>query len=153
MQPSEHCIDLIKKFEGCAKARGDGSFDAYPDPGSGGAPWTIGYGSTGKDIGQGTVWTQQLCDDRLAADLARFSVPVAEMINGAPTTQGQFDALVSFAYNLGAANLHGSTLLSEHRAGRHAEAAAEFGKWVHASGRILPGLIKRRAAEAALYLS
>ena len=142
-------LALIKQFEGCAKARGDGTFAAYPDPGTDGDPWTIGWGATGPGIGPGTVWTQEQCDTRLSADLARFAAEVARAIGDAATTQEQFDALVSFHYNTGA--IARATLTRLHRAGDHAEAAAEFGKWVHAGGRKLTGLVRRRAAEAALY--
>lgn len=142
-------LALIKQFEGCARAQGDGTFAAYPDPGTGGDPWTIGWGATGADIGPGTVWTQAQCDARLAADLTRFAADVARALGDAPTTQAQFDALVSFHYNTGA--IARATLTRLHRAGDHAGAASEFGKWVHAGGRKLTGLVRRRAAEAALY--
>lgn len=151
MTPSPACTALVRQFEGCAKKRPDGRYDAYPDPGSGGDPWTIGWGSTGADVKPGVVWTQQQCDARLAADLARFGDQVTRMMVGAPTTQGEFDALTSFAYNLGAGNLRTSTLLKLHRAGDKAGAALEFAKWNHAGGRVLSGLTLRRAAEAAMY--
>ena len=147
----ERGVALIKASEGCAKRRADGRYDAYPDPGTGGDPWTIGWGSTGADIRRGTVWTQKQCDDRLLEHLADFSAAVAAVIGGTPTTQAQFDALVSFAYNVGVANLRSSTLLKKHKAGDHIGAAAEFAKWNKAAGKVLPGLVKRRAAEALLY--
>jgi GH24 family phage-related lysozyme (muramidase) len=142
-------IDLIEGFEGCAKRRDDGRFDAYPDPGTGGDPWTIGWGSTGQDIAKGVIWTQAECDDRFAQDMQRYADQVSHAIGDAPTTQNQFDALVSFHYNTGA--IATATLTKLHKQGRFAEAAKEFGKWVHAGHKILPGLVKRRAAEAALY--
>ncbi len=142
-------IALIKRFEGCARKRRDGLFEAYPDPGTGGAPWTIGWGATGAGIGPGTAWTQDLCDARLARDLARFARGVIRALGGAPTTQSQFDALVSFHYNTGA--IARATLTRLHNAGRCAEAADEFARWVRAGDKRLPGLVRRRAAEAALY--
>lgn len=142
-------IALIKRFEGCAKRRDDGQFEAYPDPGTGGAPWTIGWGATGKGIGPGTVWTAQQCDARLEADLARYSAEVSRALGEAPTSQQQFDALVSFHYNTGA--IGRATLTRLHQAGNYDGAAAEFGKWVNAGGRRLAGLVRRREAEAALY--
>lgn len=142
-------IALIKRFEGCARKRGDGQFEAYPDPGSGGDPWTIGWGATGQGIGPGTIWTQAQCDARLEADLARFAAEVARALVDSPTSQCQFDALVSFHYNTGA--IGRATLTRLHKAGDFAAAAAEFGKWIHAGGRPLPGLRRRREAEAALY--
>jgi lysozyme len=77
-------IALIQGFEGCAKKRADGSFEAYPDPGTGSDPWTIGWGATGKGIGPGTIWTQAQCDARLEADLARYSADVARALGDAP---------------------------------------------------------------------
>ena len=142
-------IALIKRFEGCAKQRSDGQFEAYPDPGTGGAPWTIGWGATGKGIARGTVWTAEQCDARLEADLARYSAEVSRALGEAPTSQQQFDALVSFHYNTGA--IGRATLTRLHQAGNYDGAAAEFGKWVNAGGRRLAGLVRRREAEAALY--
>lgn len=135
---------LIKQSEGCKLA-------AYPDPGTGDDPWTIGWGTTGPDIHKGLVWTQAQCDARFERDIAVFAQKVAALIGSAPTTQNQFDALCSFAYNVGAGKLASSTLLKKHKAGDHAGAAAEFPKWNKAAGRVMPGLVKRRAAEAALY--
>lgn len=142
-------LELIKRFEGCARLRPDGQVEAYPDPGTGGAPWTIGWGSTGPGIVRGTVWTMARCNDRLAADLDRYAAEVRLAIGSAPTTQGQFDALVSFHYNTGA--IARATLTRLHNAGDHAGAAREFGRWVFAAGTRLKGLARRRAAEAALY--
>ena len=144
-------LKLIRRFEGCARKRADGLIEAYPDPGTGAAPWTIGWGATGPDIGPGTVWTQQQCDDRLAQDLARHAREVAEAVQDAPTSQAQFDALTSFHYNTGA--IRRATLLSLHRAGRFEEAADEFSRWTRAGGRVLNGLVRRRAAEELLYRS
>ncbi len=142
---------LIRQFEGCAKQRSDGMVEAYPDPGTGGAPWTIGWGATGAGIGPGTVWTQAACDARLERDLLRYSADVARALGNAPTTQSQFDALVSFHYNTGA--IARATLSRKHIAGDHAGAAREFDRWCHAGGRVMKGLVRRRAAESALYRS
>jgi GH24 family phage-related lysozyme (muramidase) len=150
-------IALIKRFEGCARLRTDGLIEAYPDPGTGGAPWTIGWGATGRDrftggmIGPGTRWTQAQCDARLAEDLAAYAAEVAAAIGGALTTQNQFDALVSFHYNTGA--IARATLTQRHIAGDHAGAAREFARWNRAGGRVMQGLVRRRAAEAELYQS
>ena len=147
----QQSLALIKRFEGCARQRRDGAFEAYPDPGTGGDPWTIGWGATGKGIARGTIWTQAECDARLVRDLVRFAREVARALGDCPATTGQFDALVSFHYNTGA--IGKATLTRLHRAGRYAQAAEEFGKWVNAGGKRLPGLVRRRAAEAALYRS
>lgn len=144
-------IALIKKWEGCARLRADGLYEAYPDPGTGGAPWTIGWGSTGPDIGPGTVWTQAQCDARLEHDLARYAAEVSRAIGDTPTSQHQFDALASFHYNTGA--IARATLTKKHIAGDHAGARAEFARWIHAGGRVLAGLRKRREDEARLYAS
>ena len=142
-------VALIKRFEGCARRRSDGLVEAYPDPGTGSTPWTIGWGATGPGIGPGTTWTPAQCDARLAEDLARHAAEVAQAIGPAPTTQAQFDALVSFHYNTGA--IGRARLTSRHLAGDHAGAAREFARWVLAGGREMAGLVRRRAAEAALY--
>lgn len=152
MKPSAACFDIIKQFEGLAKKRPDGRIEAYPDPASGGDPWTIGYGSTGKDIKRGTVWTLQECEARIEADVIRFAIGVAKLVEGgAATSQNEFDALVSFAYNLGLGNLQASTLLKKHRAGNKAGAAGEFLRWDKAAGHVMAGLTRRRVAESEMY--
>ncbi len=151
MQPSEACTKLIQEFEGCAKKQPDGSFTAYPDPGTGGDPWTIGWGSTGPDIKKGVVWTQQQCDDRFTSHLGEFAEKVSKILGSTPTRQNQFDAMVSFAYNVGVANLSASTLLKKHKARDYKGAAAEFARWNKAAGKVMAGLTRRRAAEAKLY--
>ena len=142
-------IALIRQFEGLARMRPDGRVEAYPDPGTGGDPWTIGWGATGKGIGPGTVWTRAQCDQRLESDLVRYAMDVDRALGDAPTTQAQFDALVSFHYNTGA--IARATLTRKHASGDHAGAQAEFARWNRAGGRVLNGLMRRRAAEAALY--
>lgn len=144
-------IALIKRFEGCASLRPDGLVAAYPDPATGGAPWTIGWGATGQGIDAGTIWTPQECDARLERDLARYSADVARAIGDAPTSQPQFDALVSFHYNTGA--IARATLTKLHRTGDYDGAMREFQRWNRAAGRVLKGLTNRRMAEAQLYAS
>lgn len=142
---------IIKEFEGCSKKLPDGRFAAYPDPASGGDPWTIGWGSTGPDIRKGVVWTQEQADVRFAEHSAQFAASVAALLEGAPTSQHQFDAMVSLAYNIGVRNFAGSTLLRKHKAGDFEGAAKEFPRWNKAAGKVLSGLTRRRAAEAKLY--
>lgn len=143
-------MKLIKEFEGCHKSIGNGSFQAYPDPGStDGRPWTIGWGSTGPDVKPGTVWTQSQCDARFKQDMRRYTDAVSKAIGTAKTTQNQFDALVSFHYNTGA--IASATLTKKHKAGDYAGAQAEFARWNKNAGRVMRGLTRRRAAEAALY--
>ncbi len=141
MRCSDNGVDLIKRFEGCR-------LEAYRCPA--GVP-TIGYGATGPDVKLGMQWTQEQADERLRADLKKFEEGVEALLGDAPTTQGQFDALVSFAYNCGLLALAKSTLLKRHRAGEYLDAAHQFLRWNRANGRVLPGLTRRRQAEAKLY--
>jgi GH24 family phage-related lysozyme (muramidase) len=143
-------LDLIQEFEACEKDRPGGTFEAYPDPGSAdGRPWTIGWGSTGPDIEEGTVWTQSECDERFAKDIQRYANAVSAAIGNAPTSQNQFDALVSFHYNTGAIGT--ATLTKKHKQGDFAGAAAEFARWNKNAGKVMRGLTRRRTAEAELY--
>lgn len=144
MTPSKTAVDSIKRFEGCRLA-------AYPDPGSGGDPWTIGYGATGAGIKRGVVWSQQQANERLAADVARFGEQVAALLDGAQTSQCQFDAMTSLSYNVGIRNLGSSTLLRMHRSRDFEGAAGQFARWNKAAGKPMAGLTTRRAAEAAIY--
>ena len=146
-------VDKMHNFEGCR-------LEAYPDPGSkDGHPWTIGYGATGPGIGPGVVWTQEQADARFLSDLAKFEDGVTRLIGSAPTTQCQFDALVSLAYNIGldedkdviAEGLGDSSLLRAHIAGDYATAARKFLDWRFNDGREMKGLLKRRKAESAHY--
>lgn len=150
MNPSPRIIAFIKGFEKCR-------LKAYmPTPND--RP-TIGWGTTGPDVKMGMTWTQERADERFARDVADFAAGVAHELGGAPTTQAQFDALVSFAYNVGldqdadnlAEGLGDSTLLRKHKAGDYAGAAAEFAKWNKQAGKVLNGLTRRRAGEAAIY--
>jgi len=143
-------IDLIKSFEGCEKDLPDGRFAAYPDPGSvDGHPWTIGWGSTGDDIRKGTIFTAAECDARFEKDMQKYVDQVSRAIGDAPTSQDQFDALVSFHYNTGAIGT--ATLTREHVAGRFDSAKAQFARWIRNDGKVMRGLVRRRAAEAKLY--
>lgn len=141
MKISQRGLDLIKKFEGLR-------LTAYRCPAG---VLTVGYGSTGPHVKQGMVITEDEAEALLRKDVARFEDGVNHIVG--PCTQGQFDALVSFAFNLGLGALMSSTLLKRHKAGDFAGAAAQFARWVNAGGRRLPGLVSRRKAEAELYLS
>lgn len=144
--------DLIRSFEQLR-------LTAYKDPGSpNGLPITNGWGTTrdedGGPIPFGAVWDKAKADRLFARDLARFEKDVDRLTNG-KTTQNQFDALVSFGYNIGTGEggLKSSTLLRMHNAGDYAGAAGQFGRWNKNDGKVLNGLTRRRAAEAALYKS
>lgn len=142
MTPSQDCIDLVAQFEGC-------KLTAYLCPAG---VLTIGYGHTGPDVKPGQTITKERARQLLAADLAKFAHGVNELCNGWRITQGMFDALVSFAYNLGLGALAGSTLMRLLRAGDVKGAADQFSRWNKAAGKVLPGLVKRRAAERDLFL-
>lgn len=139
MQISKAGLDLIKQFEGLY-------LKAYRCPA--GVP-TIGYGHTA-GVAMGQTITQQQADDYLRRDVRQFERAVERQVS-VPLTQGQFDALVSFAFNLGEGALAQSTLLRLLNAGDYAGAAAQFDRWNKAGGRVLPGLVRRRAAERALF--
>lgn len=110
---------------------------------------TIGYGHTG-DVKPGDKITAHQADVILEYDLSRFAAAVAKLAPRA--NQNQFAALVCLAFNIGTDALAKSTLLRKFNAGAPNAAAAEFAKWTYADGKSLPGLVKRRAAEAALFL-
>lgn len=146
MQISKTGIELIKRFEGL-------ELKAYQD--SVGV-WTIGYGWTqpvdGKKIGSGMVIDQATADRLLKCGVVQYEQGVNQLVK-VKITQGQFDSLVSFAYNLGLRSLSTSTLLQKLNAGDKQGAANEFSRWVNAGGKRLEGLVKRRAAERELFLS
>lgn len=135
---------MLREFEGLR-------LQAYPDPGSGGDPWTIGYGHT-KGVKRGDTCTKEQAEAWLLEDAAEAEEAITRMVT-VPLTQEQRDALVSFVFNLGAGNLKQSTLLRKLNAGDYTGAANEFKRWVNAAGKPMPGLIRRRAAEAALFTS
>lgn len=122
---------------------------AYPDPGTGGKPWTIGYGHTAGVV-QGMTCTQKDADIWLAQDIVGAEA-VVHGHAGVELTQHQFDALVDFVFNVGAGNFTSSTLLSRLNQGDFAGADAEFKRWVKGGGHVLPGLVKRRELEAVWF--
>lgn len=111
--------------------------------------WTIGYGHTG-DVKEGDRITRHQAEVILELDLERFEVGVDKLAPGA--NANQFGAMVSLAFNVGLNAFARSSVLREHLAGRHHAAAVGFSSWVRGGGRVLPGLVRRRAREAALYL-
>jgi lysozyme len=144
MQINAAGLALIKEFEGLR-------LRAYLCP-AGVA--TIGYGTTvypnGRRILVGDEITQQQAEDFLRNDLRAFEREVARMVL-VPSNENQFSALVSFAYNVGSQALQKSTLLRYINAHDFAAAAGEFGRWNRAAGKVLPGLVRRRAAERELF--
>ena len=144
MKTSQRGIDLIHSYEQLR-------LKAYmPTPND---RLTIGWGSTGPDIKMGMTWTKEQADARFARDLTRFEQTVRDAIADTPTTQNQFDAMVSLCYNIGGANFTSSTLVKKHNARDYAGAAEQFGRWNKQAGKVLNGLTRRRAEEAALYRS
>ncbi len=112
--------------------------------------WTIGYGHTGPDVHAGLTITQEQASDLLLQDVGTAVATVNRLVT-VPLTQNQFDALVDFVFNLGSGNFAKSTLLRELNAGNTAAAAAQFLVWNRAGGVVLPGLTRRRQAEAELF--
>lgn len=145
MKINDAGLALIKRSEGLR-------LEAYPDPGTGGSPWTIGYGCT-TNVKPGMIITPGEAERRLHADLARFETGVSAMLTGYPVTSNQFSAMVSLAYNIGLGNFATSSVLKRHKAGKYDAAGDAFLMWVKAAGRTLPGLVKRREAERELYLA
>jgi lysozyme len=147
MQISARGLKLIADFEGLR-------LKAYPDPGTGNEPWTIGYGTTiypdGRKVKKGDVITQVQALDYLRYDTKKFANAVGQVVS-VPVNQNRFDALVSFTYNVGISAFSRSTLLRKINAREYEAAEAEFAKWVYAAGRILPGLVTRRKAEHDLF--
>lgn len=135
---------LMHHFEAC-------KLKAYRCPAG---VWTIGWGDTGPHVRAGLVWTQEEADAAFARRIEReFAPAVAKAIGDAPTTPAQFGAMVALAYNIGTRAFAGSSVARLHRSGDHASAARAFALWNKAGGRVLAGLVRRRAAEAALYRS
>ena len=136
--------DIEKQYEGCR-------LTAYPDPGTGGEPWTIGYGHTG-GVKQGDTITQEQADALLLADL-KNAINAVESSVTTMLTDEEESALVDLVFNIGNGNFLHSTLLKLLNSGDYAGAAEQFSRWDKAGGRVLAGLTKRRAAEAALFTS
>lgn len=146
MKTSDKGLALIKSFEG---------FSARPYLCPAGVP-TIGYGATYYPDGRRVTMqdrpvTEADATAMLRSMLASYEAGVSRYVL-VPVTQGQFDALVSFAYNLGLSALKSSTLLRLVNARDWQGAAAQFGRWNRAGGKVLPGLTRRREAERVMFL-
>ena len=137
MKIGDRGIALIQEFEGC-------KLTSYLD--SVGV-CTVGWGSTGEDVTPGLTITQEEADNRLRKHLDGVERQISRLVT-VPLTQGEFDALCSFCYNLGAGALERSTLLKKLNASDYNGAVAEFQKWDKAGGKSLLGLKRRRLAEA-----
>ena len=139
---SRNGLALMQQFEGLC-------LTAYQDCVG---VWTIGYGHTGRDVHAGLNITEEQALDLLMRDSAAAAAAVNRLVT-AKLTQNQFDALVSFVYNLGQGSLASSTLLRMLNAGDHAGAADQFPRWNKAGGVVVAGLQRRREAERALFMA
>lgn len=141
MNISQNGIDLIKSFEGCALV-------AYKCPAG---VWTIGYGHT-RTAKAGMKIDQRTADLLFKQDLIIHTNNVSRLVK-VPITQNQFDALVSFEYNVGYSQFASSTLLKDINSKNFADVPAQFKKWNKGGGKVLAGLTRRREAETKLFLS
>jgi len=141
--PSPACLALLRHFEWLR-------LEAYPDPASGGDPWTIGYGHTAGVL-RGARCTTEDAELWLAQDAQIACTEVDRMLL-VSVTQCERDALTSFVFNLGAKRLYDSTLLRKLTKGDRAGAADQFLRWNRGGGRVLPGLVARREAERRMFL-
>ena len=132
-------IALIKKFEGC-------ELEAYQCSAK---VWTIGYGHT-KDVVEGMTISKEEAEEMLVDELHEYENYINQYVTTA-LSQNQFDALVSWVYNLGPANLKASTLLKVLNQGKYEDVPAQIKRWNKAGGKVLEGLIRRREAEACLF--
>jgi len=139
MKTSEEGKTLIKTFEGC-KLRA--YLDAVDVP-------TIAYGRT-KDVKIGDICTQQQAEDWLEEELVEYEGHVNEAVK-VELTQPQFDSLVSWTYNLGPSNLNRSSMLRVLNTSDYDNVPEQIMRWNKAGGRVLPGLVRRREAEAEMF--
>ena len=139
MKTSQYGIDLIKHFEGC-------ELKAYKCPAG---VWTIGYGHT-KGVQEGDEWSESHANRMLEVELEEYEGYVDKYVT-APLGQNQFDALVSWTYNLGGGNLSASTMLKVLNAGEYDEVPNQMLRWNKAGGKVLEGLTRRRQAEADMF--
>ena len=139
MNISEEGINLIKKFEGC-------ELEAYQDAVG---VWTIGYGHT-KNVQEGQVIKQEEAESMLLHELLEYCDYVEKAVE-VDLTQHQFDALVSWTYNLGPTNLNRSTMLKVVNANNMGEVPTQIKRWNKAGGKVLDGLVRRRKAEALMF--
>ena len=139
MNISQEGLSLIKKFEGC-------EYNAYK---CAAGVWTIGYGHTA-GVKEGDLVTQQEAENLLTKDLEEFEESVIEAVD-MPMSQHQFDALVSWTFNLGPSNLNSSTMLKVLNKGDYEDVPAQIKRWNKAGGKVLEGLTRRREAEALLF--
>ena len=142
---------LIKPFEGYHKALPNGDCRAYPDPGTGREPWTIGWGTTGPHVQKDTVWTVARAESELNKDLQKFvSLAVSHSPVLVTEPPKRLAAISSFCYNCGVGNYRISTLKKRVNSRDWVGAGEEILKWNKAAGRVMKGLTRRRLSEGAL---
>ena len=139
MEISQEGLSLIKKFEGC-------ELESYK---CAAGVWTIGYGST-KGVEEGMEISQERADMLLLEDVEVFEEAVSKLVE-VPLEQNQFDALVSWTFNLGSTNLQNSTLLKVLNNKDYEGVPSQIKRWNKAGGEVLQGLVRRREAEALLF--
>lgn len=142
MRPSVNSLTLIKRFEGLR-------LEAYEDVGG---KVTIGYGTTGVGIVPGLVISERTANGMLIGDVSRLGEELDKLV-GRSLTQNQYDAIVSFTYNVGLQAFKNSTLLKLIKQGKVYEAADQLMSWDHVDGKEVEGLKARREAERALFLT
>ena len=140
MKTSGEGVALIRKFEGC-------EVQAYQCSAS---VWTLGYGHT-RDVSEGDTCTKDEAEQILISDLQEFEGYVNDLVK-IPLDQNQFDALVAWTFNLGPTNLKSSTLLVRLNDNNLGDVPHQLRRWNKAGGKVLDGLVRRREAEALLWL-
>ena len=140
MEISQTGINLIKSYESC-------KLTAYQD---GGGVWTIGYGHTGDDVHPGDVIDQDRANDLLVYDIKAAQDCIDAHVE-AELSQGQYDALCSFVFNLGCHAFKTSTMCNLINAGNYQAARKQFARWNHDNGVVVEGLTARRTAEAEMF--
>ena len=139
MEISQEGLSLIKKFEGC-------KLESYK---CAAGVWTIGFGST-SGVSEGMEISQERAEALLLEDVAVFEEAVNKAVE-VPLEQYEFDALVSWTFNLGPSNLNSSTMLKVLNENKKNEVPAQMRRWNKANGETLQGLIRRREAESLLF--
>lgn len=152
---SKSGLELIKAGEGLAKKIGNNQVQAYPDPATGAAPWTIGYGTTrinGKAVEPGQVITIAQAEQIFLDQIKKDYLPGVTSSIRAVVTQSMIDACVSLAYNIGTGGFRKSSICTNLNRGDYQAAANSFSLYNKAAGKVLSGLTRRREEEARLFL-
>ena len=143
MKINQAGLDLIKQAESL-------QLKAYRCPAG---ILTIGYGHTGPDVHSGMVINKEKAEQLLKQNVEEFEEGVTHLVNDVKTTDNQFSAMVSLAFNIGLGNFKKSSVFSFHRQGKLNSAAESFNMWNKGGGKVLDGLVKRRKDESKLYLT